>query len=158
MIRLVTVQAEDRNLLWNINQKYLYEMTNFYSDEMDEWGNYHYGHFDEYFTDPRRTAYFIFSDETLIGFAMLCPYSNIDGTPDYTMAEFTIFPAFRRNRFALEAANMIICKHPGKWEIKYNEKNQGGKMLWNKVAEPYNPKMIHVNGEETVLVFDTFST
>ena len=27
MIRLQTVQAKDRNLLWNINQKYLYEMN-----------------------------------------------------------------------------------------------------------------------------------
>lgn len=27
MLRLQTVQAKDRDLLWNINQKYLYEMT-----------------------------------------------------------------------------------------------------------------------------------
>ena len=27
-----------------INQKYLYEMTNFYDDPMDDSGNYHYGH------------------------------------------------------------------------------------------------------------------
>ena len=54
MIRLQMVQPKDRNLLWNINQKYLYEMTKFYDDPMDEEGNYHYGHFDEYFTDPKR--------------------------------------------------------------------------------------------------------
>ena len=54
MIRLQMVQPKDRDLLWNINQKYLYEMTKFYDDPMDEEGNYHYGHFDEYFTDPKR--------------------------------------------------------------------------------------------------------
>jgi hypothetical protein len=43
MIRLQTVRTADRELLWNINQKYLYEMTNFYDDPMDEYGNYHYG-------------------------------------------------------------------------------------------------------------------
>ena len=96
MIRLHTVQEQDRELLWNINQKYLYEMTNFYDDPMDQNGNYGYGHFDEYFTDPRRTAYFLYDEETLVGFAMLCPYSNLNLDPDYTMAEFTIFPAFRR--------------------------------------------------------------
>ncbi len=32
----------------NFNQKYLYEMTNFYDDPMDENGNYHYGHLDDY--------------------------------------------------------------------------------------------------------------
>ena len=49
MIRLLIVQPNDRDLLWNINQKYLYEMTTFYPDEMDEVGNLHYGHFEEYF-------------------------------------------------------------------------------------------------------------
>lgn len=36
MLRLEVVQAKDKDLLWNINQKYLYEMTNFYDDPMDE--------------------------------------------------------------------------------------------------------------------------
>ena len=35
MIRLVTALEKDRDLLWNINQKYLYEMTNYYVDPMD---------------------------------------------------------------------------------------------------------------------------
>ena len=154
MITLRTVQKKDRELLWNINQKYLYEMTNFYDDPMDENGNYHYGHFDEYFTDPRRTAYFIYNDDALIGFAFLCPYSNIGQKPDYTLAEFTIFPAYRRKHYALDAARMILKDHPGKWEIKYNEKNPAGKRLWNTVAAPYDPELYHLNEEETVLVFE----
>ena len=68
MIELRKVKTEDRDFLWNINQKYLYEMTNFYDDSMDEDGNYHYGYFDEYFTDPKRTAYFLYHDDTLVGF------------------------------------------------------------------------------------------
>ena len=153
MIRLQTVQAKDRDMLWNINQKYLYEMTNFYDDLMDENGNYHYGHFDEYFSDPKRVAYFIYNDDDLIGFAMLCPYSNIGQDPDYTMAEFTIFPSYRRKHFALDVVKMILEKHPGKWEIKYNEKNVGAKKLWSVVATPYEPEVHHLNEEETVLVF-----
>lgn len=53
MIRLHPVHPNDRDLLWNINQKYLYEMTMFYPDVMDAAGNLHYGHFEEYFTDPK---------------------------------------------------------------------------------------------------------
>ena len=154
MLRLQTVQEKDRDLLWNINQKYLYEMTNFYDDPMDESGNYHYGHFDDYFSDPLRIAYFIYCDNVLVGFAMLCPYSNIDQNPDHTMAEFTIFPAYRRNHFAIDVAEMILDKHPGKWEIKYNEKNDSAKKLWNAVAAPYDPEVHHLNDEETVLTFE----
>lgn len=47
MLRFHIVQSNDRDLLWNINQKYLYEMTMVYPDEMDA-GNLHYGHFEEY--------------------------------------------------------------------------------------------------------------
>ena len=156
MLRLVTVQEKDRDLFWNINQKYLYEMTNFYDDPMDENGNYHYGHFEEYFTDPARTAYFIYNDYVLAGFAMLCPYSVIGRNPDFTMAEFTIFPSFRRKHLALGAVKMILAGHPGKWEIKYNEKNIGAKKLWNIIAAPYEQEIIHLNESETVLSFVVF--
>ena len=154
MIRLQTVHEKDKNLLWNINQKCLYEMTNYYDDPMDENGNFHYGHFDEYFSDPKRTAYFIYNDDTLIGFAMLCPYSNIDRDPDHTMAEFTIFPTYRRKHFAAETAGAILKSHPGKWEIKYNEKNCAAKKLWNAVTSEYAPEKVRLNEEETVLVFE----
>ena len=46
MITLKEVTENEKNVLWNINQKYLYEMTQYYPDEMDENGNYHYGYFD----------------------------------------------------------------------------------------------------------------
>ena len=153
MIRLQPAGTEDRDLLWNINQKYLYEMTGYYKDPMDAEGNYHYGHFEEYFTDPGREALLIYRDETLIGFAMLCPYSYIGRDPDYTMAEFTIFPAFRRNHYARETAEMILARRPGRWEIKYNEKNTGAAQLWNSVAAPFGPEKVSLNQEETVLTF-----
>lgn len=153
MIRLVTVLKKDRELLWNINQKYLHEMTNYYDDPMDEKGNYHYGHFDEYFSDSKRVAYLLYDENTLIGFAMLNPYSCIGGNPDYTMAEFTIFPAYRRKHFAFDVVNALFEKHPGQWEIKYNEKNLAAKHLWNKVAASYSPDVFHLNDEETVLLF-----
>lgn len=53
MIHLQPVHSRDRDLLWNINQKYLYEMTMFYPDEMDEAENLHYGRFEECFTDSK---------------------------------------------------------------------------------------------------------
>lgn len=68
MINLQIARNEDRTLLWNINQKYLYEMTQYYDDPMDENGNFHYGHFEEYFSDPNRTAYLLYDDDNLVGF------------------------------------------------------------------------------------------
>ena len=153
MIRLQPVGPEQRELLWNLNQKYLYEMTNFYDDALDEAGVLHYGHFDEYFTDPRREALLIFHGETLTGFAMVCPYSQLGEPADHVMAEFTIFPMFRRRGLAFDAARRILEERPGRWEIKYNEKNAPAKALWTKVTAPYAPRKVQYSGCETVLVF-----
>ena len=153
MIRLEKVRMEDRQLLFNINQKYLYEMTNYYDDMMDRNGNYSYGYFDGYFTDPNRKAFFIYDDERMVGFAFVNPYSYFDREPDHVMAEFTVFPAFRNRHYGETAARMLLERFPGKWEIKYNEKNIPARNLWNKMAERYRPEKLSYSEDETVLCF-----
>lgn len=155
MIELKKVEAKDRQLFWNVNQKYLYEMTNYYDDLMDEEGNYQYGYFDEYFTDPKRIAYLIYYNNNLAGFAMINPYSYLNKTPDYVMAEFTIFPVYRNKHIATNVIDSIFQQHAGLWEIKYNENNLPAKMLWNKVCAKYNPTQTHLTEFETVLSFST---
>ena len=155
MLRIIEVKPENRELLWNIHQKYLYEMTTYYDNEMDESGNYHYGYFDAYFTEPERKALFIYDSQVLVGFAMINPYSYINEQPDHVLAEFTIFPMYRKKRFATEAAGDIFRKYGGRWEIKYNEKNIAAKRLWNQVAAKYDPRQHRYSGDETVLSFST---
>lgn len=155
MIQLIHVSTEHKTLLWNLHQKYLYEMTNFYDNEMDEEGNYHYGYFDAYFTDPERKAFLIYKDGTPAGFAMINPYSYIGETPDYVLAEFTIFPMFRKKHIGTEVAVHILETFKGRWEIKYNENNSGAKALWNKVTARYYPVRHQYSNNETVLAFSS---
>lgn len=155
MIELIDIKEEDRKLFWNIHQKYLYEMTNYYDDKMDECGNYQYGYFDAIFTEEKREAYFIYYNGNLTGFAMINPYSYIEESPDYVMAEFTVFPIYRKHHIASKAVELIFEKHVGSWEIKYNEKNTPAKELWNKICAKYKPRKIHLNEFERVLSFST---
>ena len=129
MINLKQVTVNDKNLLWNVLQKYLYEMTQFYPDDvMDEQGNYSYKYFDAYFTEPNRKAYFIYLDDDFIGFAMINSNSYIDQHPDYVLAEYTIFPGYRGlGNFAFNAAQEIFWELPGKWELKFLETNEVAK-------------------------------
>ncbi|MBQ6645817.1 MAG: GNAT family N-acetyltransferase [Clostridia bacterium] len=153
-IRLVPVRLRDRTLLWNLFQKFLYEMTNFYDNEFDEEGNLHYGHFDSYFEGkPDRRALFLYENETMVGFAMLNRFSHIGAELDWALAEFTVFPRFRRHHLALQATRKLFKEYPGRWEIKYNEKNQAAKALWNKVTADNNPQTTRLNEFETVLDF-----
>ena len=110
MIEFKEVKPENRDLLWNIHQKYLYEMTTYYDDEMDESGNYHYGYFDAYFTEPERKALLIYDRQVLVGFAMINPYSYIHGQPDHVLAEFTSFPMYRKKHLAFSATTAGVGK------------------------------------------------
>ena len=157
MIRLIKVQPENRTLLWNIHQKYLHEMTRYYHNEMDENGNYHYGYFDAYFTEPQRKVFLIYSDNALAGFAMVNPYSYIGANPDYVLAEFSIFPAYRNNGLGMQAAKQILEMLPGSWEIKYNNNNSAAKTLWENLASEYCPARHVYNDTETVLAFSTIA-
>ncbi len=153
-MELIEAKPQDRELLWNISQKYLYEMTNYYDDEMDILGNLNYRYFDDYFTDPKRKAYFLYDDnKVLVGFTMIHPYSNLGKTPDYVLAEFTIFPMYRRKHLAKAATEMIFHQFRGSWEVKYSEKNMASKKLWNNVTKSYCPQVIHLNETEIVLTF-----
>ena len=155
MMTLRAVQPEERQKLWNIFQKFLYEMTTYYDNPMDENGNYHYGYFDAYFEEPDREALFLYDGDVLVGFAMLNRYSYLGNDTDHILAEFTIFPAYRRRRLGSEAARLLFTRYPGSWEIKYSNRNPGGKALWTAVSRPYSPQAIPYGGDETVLSFRT---
>ena len=93
MITLQQAQPRDRELLWNLLQKYLYEMTAYYPDKMEPDGTYPYRYFDAYFTEPERRSYLIYEDTELVGFAMTNPYPYIAERTEHVIAEFTIFPS-----------------------------------------------------------------
>ena len=154
-MELVVIRKEDRELLWDLIQKYLYEMTQYYNDSFDEQGNLPYRYFDEYFTNPERKAFFLYEEKELVGFALIHPYSEIGGKPDYVMGEFTVFPTYRGKHLAEKAASIIFDEYSGKWELKYNEKNTAAKALWTKVTEKYKPLKTKLNDTETVLSFCT---
>lgn len=155
MVELIEVREKDKELFWNVHQKYLYEMTNYYADQMDDKGNYHYGYFDAYFTEPNRKAYFIYSNKKLVGFVMINPYSYLNEKPDYVLAEFTIFPIYRKKHIATNAIDTVFKRFVGSWEVKYNENNLPAKKLWNKVCTKYNPRKTPLSQFETVLSFST---
>ena len=92
MIELQLVKDSEKELLYNIFQKYLYEMTKYYDDEMDDKGNYLYRYFDNYFVEPTRKALFIIRDSKIVGFMMLNNHSYVNQKPDHVISEFSIFP------------------------------------------------------------------
>lgn len=155
MINLYRVKKAQKKALWNILQKYLYEMTNFYSDKMDKTGSFPYEYFDAYFFDKSRKAFFIYSKKECVGFVMINNFSYLGEIIDHSIAEFTIFPQYRKMGIAAASVNKIFNLYTGRWEIKYSNKNLAAKSLWKKVTFQFNPKVHHTKDGETILSFDT---
>ena len=95
MLTLKKVTEQERQILWNVFQKFLYEMTKYYNNDMNSEGNYPYPYFDRYFDEEGREALFLLDGGALAGFAMVNPYSYLGESPDHVLAEFTIFPMYR---------------------------------------------------------------
>lgn len=153
MIVLKEVEASDKDKLWNIFQKYFYEMSAYYDIDMDERGNYRYKYFENYFSERERTTLFVYDDEDLIGFAMINNYSCLGDRIDHGMAEFTIFPRYRKRSMGKETVEKIFERYRGIWEIKYSNENKAAGEFWRKATEKYKPIISSYGGNESVLSF-----
>lgn len=151
-------KVTNKNQFRNIFQKYMYEMSQFYDDEMDEDGNYLYRYFDSYFADAlERKALYIMDNDLIVGFVLINRHSFIESDIDYAIAEFTVFPAYRKRDYGSEAVKCIFARFPGKWEIKYNLKNNKATQFWTKVTQQFDPKVVNLKNEEQLVLFSTTS-
>ena len=139
MIALMPVRRTDRQLLWNLLQKYLHELSRWYAQALDAEGNYPYRWFDAYFTEPDRVALLILDDDIPVGFALLNAHSYIGEAPDHVLAEFTVFPAYRGRGIASQAVQRILDVYGGRWEIKYSERNTAASPFPRRRRAPSTP-------------------
>lgn len=68
---------------------------------------------------------------------MIHPYSETADEIDYAMAEFGVFPGFRRQHLAGRAVGAIWDMLPGRWQIKYSRRNTAAAKFWPAVSKPY---------------------
>lgn len=153
MVTLKKVELADKDKFWNIFQKYCYEMSAFYDMDLDSNGNYEYEYFDAYFEENSRIANFIFDDKALIGFVMINKHSCLNEVIDYSIAEFTIFPKYRKNHYAIKSICRIFESYLGRWEIKFSNYNIPAKALWLKATKNFVPQISSFDETETVLSF-----
>ena len=138
MVSVRLVQGNEKQVLSNLLQKYLYEMSQYFDDEIGSDGNYPYSYLPLYFTDDDRSAYFIYDGDEMIGFALINTCSLTDEKIDNCIAEFTIFPVYRRKGKGLDAVDALVKERSGKWQLKYVTMNKPAERFWNKVKDRYS--------------------
>lgn len=98
---------------------------------------------------------FIIYEGKIVGFMMLNNHSYIDQKPDYVIAEFSIFPVYRKKGIAQKAIDLAYSQYPGKWELKFSLKNKSAINLWYKSTEIFKPTVYQLEDNEQVLAFQT---
>ena len=153
-VDFIEVKIEHKNLLWNLLQKYLYELSYVYGDDIEDDGNYSYDYFENYFNPEENREALIFRyDDKIIGFCMINDHSFNENSINYSMAEFSIVPKYRKNGLGKRAISKVLSQRKGKWQIKYSLDNPTAQKFWENVLSDYKSTETLLEDNEKLLDF-----
>jgi predicted acetyltransferase len=113
--------------LWQLFQ---HDLSEFRGTMPDSRGRFKTDRLRRYLSDADRTGYLFRRGPHLAGFALI---RGLAGQPR-VMGEFFVVRAARRQRIGHHAALAIIERHPGTWEIAFQEDNLAAARFWRAFA------------------------
>ena len=137
-VEIVEVKPEEKHVLLNLLEKYLYEFSQWEKTDVNSDGNYGYDYLDCYFEEDNRFPYFIKVNEMLAGFVMISDYPEVPEEPtDYCLSEFFVLHKYRRGGVGKKAVNLVLDNHHGKWQLKRHPHNTASLKFWDKIILEY---------------------
>ena len=137
-IELIQTEADDKETLRNLLEKYEYEFSQWTLQDVNNFGLYGYDYLDCYWTQKNRWAFLIKVDGMLAGFAMVNDFPEApDETADYTLSEFFVLFKYRHKGVGKAAANMVFDQFRGRWQLKRHPKNLSSVYFWDSVVSDY---------------------
>lgn len=150
MVSLKQIEKKDINLLDNLMQLYLHELSeNFKIDFNDKICKYEYD-LNPYFENNK--AYFILNKDNIVGFILVDIYEE-----DFEISEIFILNNYKRQGIAKEAVFKMFDMYNGNWTIKVVSNSKNAERFWYNVINEYtnnNFSIDHVGKyERAVLKF-----
>jgi len=131
------VAKEEKEILRNLLEKYMYEFSQYNNLDVNSLGLYGYSYLDNYWTEENRYPFFIKKNNKLAGFVMVNDYPEVKIDTDYTMSEFFVMYKYRRCGIGKYAVKYILDKFRGKWQLRYHPKNEISQKFWIKTISDY---------------------
>ncbi|MEU1877954.1 GNAT family N-acetyltransferase [Streptosporangium sp. NPDC020072] len=82
------------------------------------------------FTDPGWAPYLVTNGERPLGLAVV---RGLDG-PVRVLSGFFVVRGARGTGVGLRAVRQVVARHPGTWEIAFQDDNAGAARFWRRVA------------------------
>lgn len=131
-VELQRAAREDKSVLRNLMELYLYDFSEYLGEDIDEHGHYGYKFIDHYWTEPGRHPFFIRVDDRLAGFALVRD-SSCTGRDWHELAEFFVMRKHRRTGVGRITAHKLFAMFPGRWHVEQEAVNGPSMMFWRKV-------------------------
>ena len=127
-MELVAIAQDQRAVLGELLNLYLYELSELVGADPDERGRFPYPHLDRYWTEPHRHAFFIRRDGVTAGFVLVNAHTASGAA--HGIAEFCVLRRHRRAGLGRAAAWAAFAQFPGSWEVVTDVENVRAAAFW----------------------------
>ncbi len=131
--KLVPVTLQERSIVENLFQYYLYELSGFTGVKINPQGafNFNASSLDEYWTNPDKHAFIILCEDEVAGFSLLRRYPNEPTV--YDIDQFFILKKFNGKGVGRDAFRLSTSLFPGQWMTRVLHENDRALKFWLKV-------------------------
>ena len=147
---LEKVNKDQKNILDNLLEYYLYDFNIFYEDDLNENGRFEFIKTSEYFEKEKYDAYFIKVNNNYAGFVLINNQTELidKGT---RIEEFWIVPKYRKTYFAFQILRELLRMYNENVEFMILEKNE----RWKKIIEYMINKNLKLINQKEILKWDS---
>jgi predicted acetyltransferase len=138
MIELVPASANDKAIMLNLHEYYVYDFSALLDLDIGADGRFGGQRLERHFDDPLCHPFFIRVDGQLAGFALHETRSRLTGAPGINdVAEFFVMRRFRERGVGAAAACALFDRFAGAWEVRQIPANAAATVFWRKVIARY---------------------
>jgi predicted acetyltransferase len=139
MIAIAKANMDDKPIIRNLLQLYLYDFSEFDMEDVDDHGLYeYYLYLDHYWTEEGRYPFLIRVEDNLAGFVFVRQV-GITGSGEniYSIAEFFVMKKYRRTGVGKQVAHRLFDMFSGIWKVGQIEGNHPAQVFWRKNISEY---------------------
>ena len=139
-LRLERATLQQKDLIQNLLNMYLHEMSAFEDFEVADNGDFEYPNFSCFFVEPDRHPFIVRVKGKVV---LVKDIDSLRGGSIHTIPEFFIMHTYRRLGIGEEIARMVFDLFPGKWQVAVHEHNKVGRQFWKTVIWRYTGGVMH---------------
>lgn len=145
MFDLIRINKDNKTILENLLEYYLYDFNFYYEDDLKENGRFEFIDVEPYINSENK-AYLITNNDKLAGFILIKKTENIN-----IIEEFWIMPKYRKGMFAFKVLKQVFSELHGEVEFIILNKNK----RWLEVIKYWINKNYEIIKTEKIIKWHT---